>query len=1116
MAMQQLIAQYLAQLHAIQLTGAAQPEQSYYPALQTFLAQAAAALGHGNVQVIPQPQHQDYGVPDFQVQQSHTIIGWAEAKSLSGALNPNTQQLRQYRSALHNLLLTNYLRFRLFINGQEERDVTLTADLTTPPTSETIAQLEQLLHLFFAQSVPAIQSAAQLADALALRARFLRHAVSELFGAQSPPLVSLHNAYRQYLYPDISNDDFFDLVAQTIVYALFAAWSQTPEGAFSLNTAATHLPANVPLLQNLFALTVTNPALQNTPIGLHVSGVVSLLSQTSPQILHVSPNTALQDDVGQDPVMYFYEPFLHAYSPRTAEARGVYYTPLPAVRAMVRIADAVARTFFTREKGLADQNVFLLDPATGTGTFLAQVARQIKENVEAAGDTSLLPQYLHQRFVANSYGFEFLAAPYTIAHLKLTRILQDECGLTLLPNERLKVYLTNTLQMEHITAPALPYLEELAAETHAAAAVKMEQPLLVVIGNPPWSGHSENLDVTLDGVDIVEPFKWCDGAKVEQTKWLNNDYVKFLRWAQWRVAQAPAQVGNGRCAVPDALPAGVVVLITDSSYLASPTFRGMRRFLLTQFDDIYIINLHGNIRSGGGGASDENIFDIQQGVCIGVFVRHNANGENTTPTNEPQSVASLPDAVESPFLTLSAPPVPQRRPRRGDVRVAQLSTAPMCACVRYLSSGTGSRADKYTWLNALTWEQLQNAPPLRPEPPFYFLKPFETDAEYWSWLSLKDIRRYFELNVLGVDTHRNDFAVAFTSAELRQRLLDFADLNLTDEQAAQLAKVQDTGDWSVRECRQHLQQGFSQASIRPYAYRPFDVRWVYHHQAVCDRPRHEVMNHLYQPNVALVAVNNVRSSAPYRYALVSCDVLDSDLLSTEAGCYAFPLYRYESGVQQTLTNLGQDNIRAEVLGQLNAAYGSAVTGEEAFYYTYAVLNAQDYRQTYEEQLRVDFPHVPFPKDAAHFKSLAALGRELAEAHLQRALANLTISFHSAGGDVIEANAVTYVSAMQSVQFNSAGARFAGITQEMWDYHIGSYRPLERWLKERNGRRFVLDYSPDPTNEVRIDDYRHIARAIAAALPVHAQINAVWQAMIADASCDRMRCGGDDADVGGET
>lgn len=371
--METLSTTYLAQLFAIQQTGVAQPEQSYYGPLQTYLTLAAERLHHGHVHVIQQPQHADYGVPDFLVQQGDTWVGSVEAKPLGGPLNHNTKQLRQYRAGIHNLLFTNFLTFRLFINGQLQGEVQLAAAPGDVPSQAAAGGISDLLNIFFRQTAPFVETPGHLADALAVRARFLRHAV--LAGIQLPPVQALQHAYTQYLFPGISDDDFADVIAQTITYTLFAAWTQTPFGQFTLGTAATQLPPNIPLLQTLFNLTVNNPALANSPIGLHVGSVVNLLAATSPQVLLVGADNEVQQEVGQDPVMYFYQPFLHAYSPRTAEARGVYYTPLPAVRAMVRVADAVVAQIYQRPLGLAGPNVFLLDPAAGTGTFLVEAGR---------------------------------------------------------------------------------------------------------------------------------------------------------------------------------------------------------------------------------------------------------------------------------------------------------------------------------------------------------------------------------------------------------------------------------------------------------------------------------------------------------------------------------------------------------------------------------------------------------------------------------------------------------------------------------------------------------------------------------------------------------------------
>lgn len=545
---------------------------------------------------------------------------------------------------------------------------------------------------------------------------------------------------------------------------------------------------------------------------------------------------------------------------------------------------------------------------------------------------------------------------------------------------------------------------------------------------------------------------------MDETKWLNNDYVKFIRWAQWHVTQSPTQLGElGQ----QPAPAGVVVLITDNSYLASPTFRGMRRYLLTQFDDIYILNLHGALVAGATG--DQNIFDIKQGVCIGVFVRHNLERAEAHQVEEIQA-APIPE--ESPFLLLN-PPEPLDE-YVVNTEMQQLSTAPLRARIRYLSSVIGTRSQKYAWLNALTWEQLKNAPELRPEPPFYIFKEFETDSEYSSWLSVEQI---FKERSMAVTTGDDNGRVFFTRTELQAAI-----------------------------------PGAEGPSVRRYAYRPYDTRWIYHNGQHLERDRMNIMRHLYQPNRALIVLKQARRVGRYDYVLVSNEVTDKSLISTESNCYAFPLYLYvrddrQPGLAGMGRNVRNENVRTEVLEQLTIAYGEDVTGEQVFHYVYATLNAEGYQEAYEKQLPMDFPHIPFPKDVEYIKSLSALGRQLAEAHIQQALANINVPFHSAGNNTIEENAITYNSAADTVQFNAAGATFSGITQAMWEYEIGGIRPLEHWLKERAGRSFVLDHSANPATEARIDDYRSIVRSIAATLPVHQQINEAWRLLVGERDGD---------------
>lgn len=616
----------------------------------------------------------------------------------------------------------------------------------------------------------------------------------------------------------------------------------------------------------------------------------------------------------------------------------------------------------------------------------------------------------------------------------------------------MKVYLTNTLQTPQIAALALPLLEALAEENQAATAIKTQNPLLFIIGNPPWSGHSGNLNVQLHEMDVVEPFKWCDGDRVGQTKWLNNDYVKFIRWSQWRITENEH--------VPDIIPQGVVVLITDNSYLTSPTFRGMRRYLLTQFDRIHIVNLHGNIRTGGAGVPDENIFDIQQGVCIGIFIR----GGTLLPAqaNAPL-VAQPPIAGPSPFLCFALPAADAAG--EADAALQALSEAPLRASMTYLSSEPGTRAHKYNWLNNLNWANAQAGAPIAPAPPFYFFTPFEMDAAYFSWPAVNE---YMPEYSMGVTTGDDGTRVFLTEAEL-------------------------------------LQQNPGPANSRPYQYRPFDVRWVNHTNEL-ERARYEVMQHFYQPNVGLVVVKQVRRGGAYNYRFVTSNVTDKGCLSSEANCFVFPLNRHLTPEQQrALPGAHQamivSNIRNELLAVLGNAYGQAVTAEQVFHYTYAVLNAEQYLDTYSEQLKVDFPHIPFPMQVQNFQTMAERGLALANAHLGYNLPNTIFPFEGTLHDSIQFAVTSHIPASRTVRINDSGTSIGHVTAEMWGYRIGTHQPLRDWLESRNGRVFVLEY-PELVGQdailgqyVLVDEYRDVARRISAAIQIHQQINTAWNEIL---------------------
>jgi len=506
-------------------------------------------------------------------------------------------------------------------------------------------------------------------------------------------------------------------------------------------------------------------------------------------------------------------------------------------------------------------------------------------------------------------------------------------------------------------------------------------------------------------------------------KWLQDDYVKFLRFAQWKIHRA------GR---------GIVAMITNHGYLDNPTFRGMRQSLLKTFDEIYILDLHGNSLKGEtapDGGPDENVFDIRQGVAIAIFVKYG-----------------------------------------GSAATKNLSSARV-----YHADLYGKREDKYAWLDT---HDLSTAgyQPITPVSPYYFFTPRQTQnlQAYQSWPSVTEI---FPVNSVGIVTARDGFAIAFDKTELQNRVLQFQNTQgLPDDLLAQAYNLKDKPGWSLNTARKKVQADANALNkIHPILYRPFDVRYVFYHEAVIERPRPEVMHHMLAgENLALCVGRQGQVVGPGEWTLAFCanHIVDLNMFY-RGGNVNFPLYLYPSNESPDMFHQArQPNLDDWLLPTLSAAYGFTPTPEEVLAYIYAVLYSPTYRQKYAQELRTDFPRVPFTADGDLFRQMAALGWQLIDLHLLRNPANTAgVKYQGQGSDVVEE--VRYDAATGRVYIN-ADKYFEGVTPEMWEYRIGGYQVLKKYLKDRKGRR--LD---DPVR------YIHIASAIAETICLQQQIDALY-------------------------
>ena len=780
------------------------------------------------------------------------------------------------------------------------------------------------------------------------------------------------------------------------------------------------------------------------PLECNVDDIAEVLAIADVQgILHryfhsggeVEKLTTPPKGKGSDPIVHFYETFLKHYDPKERERRGVYYTPEPVVSYIVRSLHAILKEKFGKADGLASEGVTLLDPAAGTMTFVAKAAQvAVEEFVGKYGEGSR-ESFIRDQILKNFYAFELMMAPYAVGHLKMAFFL-EELGYRLKPEERVKFYLTNTLETEELAEAKLPGLSSLAEESHKAGKVKKDTPILVILGNPPYSGISSNTGEWITA--LIEDYKYVDGKHFGEKKhWLQDDYVKFLRFAEWKIAQSGE---------------GVVGMITNHSYLDNPTFRGMRWHLMQTFNEIYVLNLHGNSLKKErcpDGSKDENVFDIQQGVVISFFVKR-GNTEEV-------------DAV---------------------VRHAELY---------------GTREAKYTLLNTHDQGRTDWAK-LNPKSPYYFFVPRDEEhaEQYRKFIPVPEI---FPVKVTGIVTARDKLTIDFDEGSLLAKIRILQDRSLTDGYIREylagllgrsLSKVENYA-WRISAARASLQKVSNlKEHVVPLLYRPFDNRKIFYHDSVVWRRRVEVMRHmLVGDNVALLASRQVASS--FRHAFVSTLVTNFNNIDTAGrfgSGYHFPLYLYPTADRADLfahhePEERRPNLNPELVAALVSVYDQEPSPEKIFHYVYAVLYAPSYRKKYAELLRTDFPRIPFTKNAELFQELVALGERLVDLHLLRSseLDRPIARFQGEGDNRVQTGkkGLRYEPEAQRVYINEE-QHFEGVPPAVWEYHIGGYQVCHKWLKDRKDRTLSLE---------DIKTYCHIVTALEKTITIQAEIDKLY-------------------------
>lgn len=1030
-----VVQDFFDDIRAVFRTGEAS-EHSYRPALKTLFD----ALSPDDLAAVNEPRRTEVGAPDFSFLRDGVPVGHCEAKDIGLGLTTlkgySIEQKTRYTKAFPNLLYTNGLEFEFIFEGERRALVNigdaLMGDLQ--PREEVFAELEHLLRDFFTERPRTIHSSKKLAEMMAGKAALIKDVMGRALLADrkdkaDTPLVEQYEAFREHLIHDIQPADFADLYAETIAYGLFAARLHDDTlDTFSRTEALELLPKSNPFLRSLFSY-IAGPDLDD-----RIAWVIDELAK----IFLACDLKSIMADFGkltgqQDPFLHFYETFLAAYNPAKRKARGVWYTPEPVVNFIVRAVDEVLKTEFGLADGLADiskvkidwdtgqkamtkdgkrirksgetaketrevHRVQILDPATGTGTFLAEVIKQIAPSIQGVAP-GMWSKYIEDDLIPRLHGFELLMASYAMCHMKLDMILTKLGYKPTGTPPRLSVYLTNSLEEGEPADQTLPFAQWLSKEAKGANTIKRDMPIMCVIGNPPYLGEGGVSEGWLG--QLMDDYKKEPGGieklKERNPKWINDLYVKFIRMSSHLIEK------NGE---------GVLGFITNHGYLDNPTFRGMRWRLMKDFDRIWILDLHGNAKKkevSPDGRPDKNVFDIQQGVAIIIAVKTGKGGDG---------LAEM---------------------MQGDL--------------------WGARADKYEALDAAKLDETLFAPLDSPAPQHPFVRrDFALQEIYQAGLGVQEL---MPVNSVGIVTARDKLTIDMDREALWARVQDFAALPI-EEARTKYNLGKDVRDWRVAWAQEDVRQNLARQHLKKISYRPFDTYWVYNTENsrgfVC-YPRPNIFRNFNKENIGLSTARSNKNPITDHF-LATCCMTEAKFSESSTQSAVFPLYRYPA--EDELDQARRVNFDDKLYAKLRKLATHPEFGEPdevaVFDYIYGVLHAPNYRETFAEFLKIDFPRIPWPASPDVFWSVREKGEALRRLHLMEdaAVGETPYPFLGEGDPVVEKPVYEATKDGLGDVWINKSQRFTNVPEIAWGFPIGGYQPAQKWLKDRKGRTLGFD------------------------------------------------------------
>ena len=1018
-------------------------EHSFRGDLQDFVERTVIG-----VQAINEPRRQKCGAPDYIIQKKNIPIGYIEAKDIDKSLDSidKTEQLDRYKASLDNLILTNYLEFWFYKNG-EHVDTIKVAELSSGKIKTYDKEYQRLINAirnFCDYQGQTIKSPKQLANLMAQKAVMIRDVIINALELDSESsLVSQRNAFKQILLHDLTNHTFADMYAQTIAYGLFVArLNDTTLEDFSRQEARELISKNNPFLRQLFDY-ISGDNLDDSLVWI-VDDLVEIFRCVDLNKLLKNYGRTTQMS---DPFLHFYETFLESYDKVNKEKRGVYYTPQPVVRFIVSAVDKILKNEFNLSHGLADDTkikhkrflyidtsnkrvkqpkevweeeeiykVQILDPATGTGTFLAETIRKIYSYF--VNQQGIWSQYVDKALIPRLNGFEIMMTPYVMCHLKLDLLLQETGYTTTKQTNRFNVYLTNALDKDETTK--YPLLDWLSEEAKQAGRIKSETPIMVVMGNPPYSVSSCNKNDYIE--DLISIYKQdLNERKIN----LDDDYIKFIRMGESYIERNHE---------------GVLAYISNHSFIDGVTHRQMRKHLMETFDKIYILDLHGNAKkkeTAKDGSKDENVFDIQQGVSINIFIK--------TGMKQPNELAKV-----------------------------------------YHAELLGLRENKFEYLNNNEFDTVEYKE-LEPVEPYYFFTPkdFNNEDTYDNCLKLTDI---FQEYNSGIQTKNDPLSIQFSSNDIERIIENMRQLSI--EELKEQYSLTDSSGWTVKNAKNDVLRDCG--TFLPISYKVFDTRYTYFtdkSSGFLGRPRYSVMSHLSKGIYGLSFTRSIPANQEFNHVMAVNQIMDIHIIGGQS--YVAPLYLYENDSEQKsfFTQNRKPNLNMDIVKSLETTLGLSFTPEkentegtfapiDILDYIYGVLHSNKYRTKYKEFLKIDFPRIPYPASADYFFKIAKLGKELREIHLMEAP---EVKEYITSYGVSSDNEVIKPEYKDNKVYINRTQYFDNVPEVAWNFYIGGYQPAQKWLKDRKGR--ILSYD-------EILHYQKIIKALVLTNDIMQQIDGI--------------------------